>query len=291
MATVTLTWQIEGIHDGIGVYRSNQLNTGYEQIATLAPNTTTFQDEFLLSQLTDKYGTEPETLFYRLDAFRGLDVKQSEPVPVPLEDTMPEFLDGVEYLDPVPELSFNDEPVTYYSLGAQSIDGTMYHVLAGVRPATSRFITNPANDYGVFPEINQFLRGLPLGAEALQDAIEFTTLAKQQLVITGSEDMRVDALLPFITREQPVFEVLPTKALMTQLQSQITELSNSLTLSGFFWTSTMTTATTNEFGQITDINVARHPVTGGDDEVSILSDTSAMTLTLLLIEEITQHLA
>ena len=142
MATVTLTWQIEGIHDGIGVYRSNNLNTGYELIATLAPNTTYFEDDFLLSQLTQKYGTEPTTLFYRLDAFRGLDIKESDPVPVPLEDTMPEFLDGKDYLDPVPEVA-DDPAVTYYNLGSKTIDGNKYHVLAGVKTTTGPYITDP----------------------------------------------------------------------------------------------------------------------------------------------------
>lgn len=287
MATVTLTWQIEGIHDGIGVYRSNELNTGYEQIATLAPNTTLFEDEFLLSQLTEKYGIEPETLFYRLDAFRGLDVKQSDPVPVPLEDTMPEFLDGVGYLEEVPELQFNDEPVKYYNIGAKQIDGRNFHVLAGLRTTLSPFITDPQNDNMAFTEVNQFLRNMPFQAEDLVDAIDVTTMAKQQAVVDAAGDIRMDALLPFITRTEPVLEILPTKALMTQLQTEIIDLVNQETLTGFFWTSTMSPSATNEFGQVVDINVARFPVDGGDDSVSILGDDQAMTLTFLLIEDIT----
>ena len=286
MATVTLTWQIEGIHDGIGVYRSNELNTGYEQIATLAPNTTAFEDDFLLSQLTQKYGSEPETLFYRLDAFRGLDVKESDPVPVPLEDTMPEFLDGKDYLDPVPEVA-DDPDVTYYNLGSKTIDGNKYHVLAGVRTATGPYITDPQNGYALFGEVTQFMRNMTFGASTLTQAIAFTTLAKQQEVVGDAADIRVDALLPYISRSTPVMEVLPTKAHMTQLASEITDLSNALSLTGFFWTSTIKSSETNEFGQVTDIEVERHPVAGGDNAVSILESFSATSLTLMLIEDIT----
>lgn len=285
MATVTLTWQIEGIHDGIAVFRSNQLNTGYEQIATLAPNTTTFADEFLLSQLTTKYGTEPTTLFYRLDAFRGLDVKQSDPVPVPLEDTMPEFLDGKAYLDPVPEVA-DDPAVTYYNIGTKTINGNSYHVLAGVRTTLKPFITDPQNGYAAFTAVNQFLRNLPFDAATLNEAIEITTIAKQQHVLGNAADIRVDALVPFVNRTAPILEVLPSKALMTQLASDITALANSLSITGFFWTSTLSSADTNEFGQVIDINVERQPVVGGNDAVSILGSTQAMTLTLMLIDDI-----
>lgn len=285
MATVTLTWQIEGIHDGIAVFRSNQLNTGYEQIAVLAPNSTTFADEFLLSQLTDKYGLEPVTLFYRLDAFRGLDVKQSDPVPVPLEDTMPEFLDGKAYLDPVPEVA-DDPAVTYYNIGTKTINGNSYHVLAGVRTALKPFITDPQNGYAAFTAVNQFLRNLPFGAATLNEAIEVTTIAKQQHVLGGAGDIRVDALVPFVNRTAPILEVLPSKALMTQLAADITALANSLSITGFFWTSTLSSADTNEFGQVIDINVERQPVVGGNDAVSILGSTQAMTLTLMLIDDI-----
>ena len=285
MATVTLTWQIEGIHDGIAVFRSNQLATGYEQIAVLAPNTTTFADEFLLSQLTTKYGTEPTTLFYRLDAFRGLDVKQSDPVPVPLEDTMPEFLDGKAYLDPVPEVA-DDPAVTYYNIGTKTINTKKYHVLAGVRTTLKPFITDPQNGYAAFTAVNQFLRNLPFGAATLNEAIEVTTIAKQQHVLGSAGDIRVDALVPFVNRTAPILEVLPSKALMTQLASDITALANSLSITGFFWTSTLSSAGTNEFGQVIDINVERQPVVGGNDAVSILGSTQAMTLTLMLIDDI-----
>lgn len=287
MATVTLTWQIEGIHDGIGVYRSNQLATGYELIATLAPNTLTFEDEFLLSQLTTKYGTEPATLFYRLDAFRGLDVKQSDPVPVPLEDTMPEFLDGKAYLDPVPEVA-DDVAVTYYNLGSKTINSKKYHVLAGVRTTPKPFITDPQNAYAAFTEVNQFLRNLPFGAATLNEAIGFTTIAKQQHVLGNAGDIRVDALDPFVNRVDPILEVLPSKALMTQLASDITALANSLSITGFFWTSTLSSAATNEFGQVVDINVERQPIVGGNDAVSVLGSTQAMTLTLMLIDDISE---
>lgn len=286
MATVTLTWQIEGIHDGIGVYRSNNLNTGYELIATLAPNTTSFEDEFLLSQLTQKYGTEPATLFYRLDAFRGLDIKESDPVPVPLEDTMPEFLDGKDYLDPVPEVA-DDPAVAYYNLGSKTIDGNKYHVLAGVKSATGPYITDPQNGYALFEEVTQFLRNMDYGASTLTQAVAFTTLAKQQEVIGDAADIRVNALLPFISRSTPVMEVLPTKAHMTQLASEITDLSNALGLTGFFWTSTMNPSETNEFGQVTNIAIDRHPVVGGNNTISILDSSSAMSLTLMLIDDIT----
>lgn len=290
MATVTLTWQIEGVHDGIGVYRSNHLATGYELIATLPPNTTLFEDEFLLSQLTNKYGTEPDILFYRLDAFRGLDVKQSDPVPVPLEDTMPEFLADKGYLDEVPEVS-DDPAVTYYNIGSKYTfqDGSdTFHVLMGVRTTEQPFITDPQNGYSEFGEMNQFLRNLPVDSDSMKlaAATEFTGLARAQAALGAAADMRVDALLPFINRQEPVMEVLPTKSMMDQLETEIADLASKLSLSGHFWTSSLVVSNTNEFGQITDINVYRHPVSGGSpSSVSILGPDTALTLTFLLIKD------
>lgn len=74
---------------------------------------------------------------------------------------------------------------------------------------------------------------------------------------------------------------------MNQLESEILDLSNALSLTGYFWTSTFNVSDTIEYGQVTDIDVERHPVMGGNDTVSILGSDSAMTLTLLLIEDIT----
>lgn len=291
MATVTLAWQIEGIHDGIAIYRSNQLETGYELIGTLPPNTLYYQDEFLLSQLTDKYGTEPDTLFYRLDAFRGLDVKQSDPVPVPLEDTMPDFLADKDYLEVVPEVA-DDPAVTYYNIGSNIVfedGGDRFHVLMGVRTTPQPFITDPQNGYAAFSTMNQYLRNLPVGNDPmrLSAAVEFTSIARSQAILGDAGDMRVDALLPFINRESPVMEVLPTRSMMDQMSEEITDLANSLSLSGHFWTSSLEVSDTNEFGQVTDINVDRHPVIGGaSSPVSILGSDTAMTLTFLLIDDI-----
>lgn len=287
MATVTLTWQIEGIHDGIGVYRSNQIDSGYEQIATLAPNTTVFQDEFLLSQLTQKYGTEPETLFYRLDAFRGLDVKQSDPVPVPLEDTMPEFLDGVGYLEVVPDLDIGYESVTYYNVGVKYFGDDKFHVLFGLRSTLSPFITDPQNGNAPFTKVNQFLRNMPFDAFNLKEAIAVTTMAKQQAVLESAADIKMDAMYPFIYREEPILEVLPTSTMMQDLQTEILDLVNQKSLTGYFWTSTMSPSNTNEFGQITDIDVDIFSVEGNTVSASILNNEQAMTLTFLLIKDIT----
>ncbi|AMD43391.1 hypothetical protein ZC03_004 [Pseudomonas phage ZC03] len=287
MATVTLTWQIEGVHDGIGVYRSNQIDSGYEQVAVLAPNTTVFQDEFLLSQLTDKYGTEPETLFYRLDAFRGLDVKQSDPVPVPLEDTMPEFLDGVGYLEVVPELKFGDMPATYYNVGVKSFNDGNYHVLFGLRRGPSLFITDPQNGNAPFTEVNQFLRNMPFNASNLEEAIAITTMAKQQYVLESAADIQMDAMSPFIFREEPILEILPTAEMMQEMQSDILALVAQESLTGYFWTSTMSPSATNEFGQVVDIDVDRFSVAGDTESVSILGSDQAMTLVFVLIKDIT----
>lgn len=292
MATVTLTWQIEGLHDGIAVYRSNQINSGYDQIAVLAPNTTVFQDEFLLSQLTDYYGTEPETLFYRLDAFRGLDVKQSDPVPVPLEDTMPEFLDGVGYLEVVPDLDIGYESVTYYNVGVKSFDSGNYHVLFGLRRISSPFITDPQNGNAPFTEVNQFLRNMPFNASSLEEAIAITTMAKQQAVLGfgSAADIRMDALHPFNAHGVPILEVLPTLDMMSEMRNEINDLVNQESLTGYFWTSTMFPSNTNEFGQVVDIDVERFSATGGlegSDSVSILGSDQAMTLVFVLIKDIT----
>ena len=283
MATVTLTWEIEGIHDGIGVYRSNNLNTGYELIATLAPNTLIFEDEFLLSQLTAKHGTEPETLFYRLDAFRGLDVKQSDPIPVPLEDTMPDFLDGIDLYDKVDAMGITG--ADYYSLGSHTIGTSKYHVLAGVRNSESFFITDPATDIP-FTEVNQYLRGLPTGAATLQDSIAFTTLFKQQHVV-GNPDMKTPVYVPFLNRNTPVLEVLPSITLMNQLNTQVLGLANKLSVTGYLWSSTLNASNTNEFGQVTDINVTRYVIGGSTDAKSILGNDKAKVMTFLLIDDIT----
>lgn len=286
MATVTLTWEIEGIHDGIGVYRSNALATGFELIATLAPNSVTFTDDFLLSQLTAKYGTEPTTLFYKLSAFRGLDVKEGDVVPVPLVDTMPDFLTGKDYLDPVPEVK-GTSLATYYTLGSHTIGGNKYHVLAGIHDDDGFFLTDPSTDLP-FAAVNQYMRNLPLGAATLQQSIAVTTEAHQQHVLGAGADVNFHALRSLMARTDTVLEVLPSKTIMTQLAPQILALSNAISVPVLYWTSTMESTAVNEFGQMSELSVNRHNADGTADKVSVTTQTSAKakTLTLMLIDDI-----
>ena len=290
MATVTLTWQIEGIHDGIGVYRSNQLNTGFELIATLAPNTTIFEDDFLLSQLTDKYGTEPEHLFYRLDAFRGLDVKSGDVVPVPLEDTMPEFLAGKTSGDEIPELRDGSGPKYYLLSDTNKLQyqGKNYTVLVGVHNTLEKFITDVSDN--TFLSVNQYLRNLNQEAKSLSEAIQFTTEIRKQTNLGSNGDATFPCMVPFLGRTTPVMEVLPTYELLQFIEGGLDGIATNAGLVGqpYIWTSTIETSDLNEFGQAVDIDVTRFQLrsSAGSDQSSILSGSTAYTFTLLLIEDI-----
>lgn len=285
MATVTLSWEVEGTHDGIGVYRSAKLTEGFELIATLAPNTKTFSDDFLLSQLTSKYGVKPSTLFYKLTTFRGGIVKEGDVLPVPLADTMPVFLSGVGYLDEVPEVK-GTTLATYYSIGSHILGGRKYHILAGVHNDESHFIHEPVFDVP-FTSLNEYLRALPIGASSLNNAVGFTSMARSQHVLGIDADAKYNVLRSMLDRSDVVFEILPTRDIFTQLSQDITALTNHLNITGSFWTATLEAAARNEYGQVSEIDVWRHAATGGGDKVSLASGAKAKTITLMLIDDIT----
>lgn len=93
MATVNLSWTVEGLHDGIRVERSfnNNGNIDLDYLDTLPAGTTEYEDDFSISELADHYGIEVYELgllTYTLTTFRG-DKEKSTVVPVPVEDSDP----------------------------------------------------------------------------------------------------------------------------------------------------------------------------------------------------------
>lgn len=96
MATVNLSWTVEGLHDGIRVERSF-MNGGIphkDYLDTLPPGVTEFEDDFSISELAAHYEVIPNDLnllTYTLTTFRG-DKEKSTVVPVPVVDTDPEWI-------------------------------------------------------------------------------------------------------------------------------------------------------------------------------------------------------
>lgn len=104
MATVNLSWTVEGLHDGIRVERSF-MNDGMlhkDYLDTLPAGTTEFEDDFSISELADHYGgilvEDLDLLTYTLTTFRG-EKEKSTVVPVPVEDTDPEWLVYLDLFD------------------------------------------------------------------------------------------------------------------------------------------------------------------------------------------------
>lgn len=102
MATVNLSWTVEGLHDGIRVeriYHEVPGNVGiHDYLDTLPSGTTEFEDEFSMSDLADRYGVAPSDinlLTYILTTFRG-DKEKSTEVQVPIVDTDPQWLLDLE---------------------------------------------------------------------------------------------------------------------------------------------------------------------------------------------------
>lgn len=92
MAQVKLSWQIEGLHDGIQV--EVEVDGWGGVIAVLPAGTTEYTHDFLLSEL--EQNTHRMDLNYTVSAFRGDDIRHGEPLNVPLIDS------------PLPELEYRD---------------------------------------------------------------------------------------------------------------------------------------------------------------------------------------
>lgn len=106
MATVNLSWTVEGLHDGIRVERTFVDPDGdahVDYLDTLPAGTTEFEDDFSISALLDHYASDKayevplesiDLLTYTLTTFRG-DKEKSTKVPVPVVDTDPEWIQNI----------------------------------------------------------------------------------------------------------------------------------------------------------------------------------------------------
>lgn len=103
MATVNLSWTVEGLHDGIRVERSFTDHNGIthtDYLDTLPAGSTEFEDDFSITELTEHLEVPAEDildlLVYTLTTFRG-DKQKSTKVPVPIVDTDPEWLQDFDW--------------------------------------------------------------------------------------------------------------------------------------------------------------------------------------------------
>lgn len=121
MAQVKLSWQIEGLHDGIQVGVSSVEGYWSGVVAVLPEGTTEYTHDFLLSELEQHIvGNE---LVYTVSAFRGGDIRHGEPLTVLLVDSPIPELVGLGMGDPVDGLNESGLPSIYIEEG-EYVSGT-----------------------------------------------------------------------------------------------------------------------------------------------------------------------
>lgn len=125
MATVNLSWTVEGLHDGIRVTR--EFNGIVDYLDTLPAGSTEFEDDFSISELAEHYDTAPQYLIlltYTLTTFRG-DKEKSTIVPVPVEDSDPEWLQDFDWPQSYGSMESVEVPILKSDYNA-AIDTSQY---------------------------------------------------------------------------------------------------------------------------------------------------------------------